>query len=713
MKKVLFLGTSIALALTISGRVFALSGTWTNATSNGNWSTAANWKDGIQANGADYTADFSTLNITGDRTVNLDIIGGRTIGHLVFGDTTPSHNWILSSTSSYILTLDVTSDSPTITVNNQTATISLVLAGNDGMNKLGAGTLILSGANTYTGTTTIRAGTLRYGAAGAIHNDSDVVVDGGTFDVVSHNDSVGVVTLVSGSIIGTSGVLTGKSYSVQSGTISAILGGSNITLTKTTEGTVTLSGTNTYTGLTSVLAGTLAYGASSVISSGPVTVNGATAILNMGSYVDTVATVTVDGGGQITGTGTLTVNSGSGSFEMKSGTVSVNLAGSAALNKTTSGTVTLRGANSYSGITTLSAGVLRATTNAAALGGGTLTLAGGELQLANDTGLNFGRNTAVTANVQITSDRLTSGVGVTHTLGTLSIGAQTLTIARGDNVASGRAGISFSGTVTVSANAIINTEAGAATTLASFSGTSSSKVLTLGGAGNFTVTGAPVNTYLNVSGSGTVTFSGGFSSGNTLSISGSGTVNTGSFTSGNTVNISGTGQVSVGNFTGTNTLNVSGDATVTIGGCSENANNTITISSNGTTTITGNFGASGNDFIFSGGSGNTFISGNYTSTSGADLTLQSGFTGTVTLSGNNTYGSSGSSTTTVSGGILIAANANALGTPTPTVNSGGTLAVASGITLTKVATWNSGSTLAGLGTYRPGTTTAADTSPRA
>ena len=62
-------------------------------------------------------------------------------------------------------------------------------------------------------------------------------------------------------ITGTGGVLTGSSYAVESGTISAILGGSGA-LTKTTTGTVTLSAANTYTGLTTVSAGTLAVGSS-------------------------------------------------------------------------------------------------------------------------------------------------------------------------------------------------------------------------------------------------------------------------------------------------------------------------------------------------------------------------------------------------------------------------------------------------------------------
>src|SRR5688572_16019769 len=69
----------------------AASGTWTlNGTST--WSTGTNWLDGIVADGVGSTADFNTINISGNRTVNLD--SPRTIGNLIFGDTTTTnHGW--------------------------------------------------------------------------------------------------------------------------------------------------------------------------------------------------------------------------------------------------------------------------------------------------------------------------------------------------------------------------------------------------------------------------------------------------------------------------------------------------------------------------------------------------------------------------------------------------------------------------------------------
>jgi fibronectin-binding autotransporter adhesin len=173
--------------------------TWGNS-AGGSWATPSNW-DTIP-NAIDAVANFATLDITADTTVTLN--GNFTVGSLIFGDIAPAafpgpaSNWIVNAgtPSSSTLTLNVSSGTPTINVVNptaqpinsagppaadafyklfvdQTATINAVLTGSKGMNKTGYGTLVLSRANTYTGTTSVQNGalTLDFSAAGAPANN--------------------------------------------------------------------------------------------------------------------------------------------------------------------------------------------------------------------------------------------------------------------------------------------------------------------------------------------------------------------------------------------------------------------------------------------------------------------------------------------------------------------------------------------------------------
>ena len=219
-----------------------------------------------------------------------------------------------------------------IDTNSQNVTYASNLTSAGGtLEKLGAGTLTLNGTNTYSGTTTVRSGTLAIGASERIANTSNLLVNGGTFDVGAFNETVGTVTMSSGSI-GGSGNLTGTSYALQGGTVNAILGGG---------GAVTVSGNTTTLGS----AGRLGSGKALTISGGQLTIAGAESVA---SYQQT--------GGMLGGTGnTLTSTA---AYDLQAGTVNANLGGSIGVNKTTAGTLTLTGSNSYAGITTVSAGTL-------------------------------------------------------------------------------------------------------------------------------------------------------------------------------------------------------------------------------------------------------------------------------------------------------------------------------------------------------------------
>ncbi|AHF89580.1 autotransporter [Opitutaceae bacterium TAV5] len=144
----------------------AVDGEWTNG-KGGNWTTPGNWKDGQIADGPGATATFGQTRIASDRGVIN--VGDRTVGHIVFDN---DKQWNLSG-GTLTLATDTPSKQPTLTVKGKGQHfIAATLEGTRGFSKSGAGRVILSGKNTYTGPTLIRAGQLvlrsdnGFGAAG-------------------------------------------------------------------------------------------------------------------------------------------------------------------------------------------------------------------------------------------------------------------------------------------------------------------------------------------------------------------------------------------------------------------------------------------------------------------------------------------------------------------------------------------------------------------
>jgi autotransporter-associated beta strand protein len=143
-----------------------------------------------------------------------------------------------------------------LTVNqNSDTTFSGQISGTGSLVKNGGGTLELKGGNTYSGTTTINAGTLLVTEGSAISNDGDVVINaGGRLALHSYGETVAKIS-GSGRIFLDYGALV-TSFIGSTAFAGEIYGTGS--LFKYGSGTLTLSGTNTFTGEIGVLGGTLA-----------------------------------------------------------------------------------------------------------------------------------------------------------------------------------------------------------------------------------------------------------------------------------------------------------------------------------------------------------------------------------------------------------------------------------------------------------------------
>ena len=305
----------------------------------------------LRLGGANVIPNISRVTAATNGVLNLNAFS-ETVGSLAGAGN-------ITNTGA-LATLTIGADNTTDA--NFSGVLSAITATNLSLTKIGSGKQALSGANTYTGTTQIDSGILQLGNGGTTGslNPLSAITDNATL-AFNRSDTITQGTQFNSVISGTGGI------------------------TQIGSGTTVLNGANTYTGLTLVSAGTLSYGASNVIATGPVTVNGATAVLALGAnQSDSVGTLTVDGGGSITGSGISSLTS-TGTFEMKSGSVSAILAGGVALNKTTSGTATLSGVNTYTGITTVSAGTLAI--SGSPTGNSAMTISGGTLKL--DYGTNI------------------------------------------------------------------------------------------------------------------------------------------------------------------------------------------------------------------------------------------------------------------------------------------------------------------------------------
>jgi autotransporter-associated beta strand protein len=219
----------------------------------------------------------------------------------------------------------------------------------------GAGTLTLSGANTYGGGTTVSGGRLVMGTAAALGSTTaPLAVTGGTLDLDGHSLAVGTLSGSVGGVIesGQAGPVTLTVSSTATSTFAGNLrdGAGTLTLVKAGTGTLTLSGTNAYSGGTAINSGVLAVASAGGLgSAGPISFGGGTLRFS--------ASNTTDYSGRF-------VTTAGEAYALDTNGQSVSLAtplesDGGMLTKFGGGTLSLTAANTFTGTTTITAGVLR------------------------------------------------------------------------------------------------------------------------------------------------------------------------------------------------------------------------------------------------------------------------------------------------------------------------------------------------------------------
>ncbi len=547
--------------------------------------------------------------------------------------------------------------------------------------KQGAGTLILNAENTYTGGTTISGGTLvatNVDALGSGDVTDDATLElntGGTFDnaiggsgnvvksgadtltLSGSNSYTGGTTISGGTLVASNVEALGTGDVTNNATLELNTGGDFINniggtgrVEKSGDDTLTLSGSNTYTGGTLINGGTLVASNVEALGTGDVTDN-ATLALNTGGTFDNA----ISGSGQVVKSGdeTLTLsgtNSYTGGTTISGGTLvatNVEALGSgdvtddATLELNTGGTfdnaisgsgqvvksgdkmLTLSGANSYSGGTLISDGTLVAS-NVEALGTGDVT---NNATLALNTGGDFTNNISGSGQVvKSGDDTLTLSGANTYTGGT-TISGGTLVATNVDALGTGD--------VTNSSTLELNT-----------GGTFDNAI---SGSGQVVKSGDET---LTLSGSNTYT-GGTLISGGTLVATNVDALGTGDVTDNATLELN-TGGTFDNVISGSGQVVKSGDDTLTLSGANSYTGGTLI--SGGTLVATSVEALGSGDVtdnaVLELNTGGTFDN----AISGSGQVVKSGDK-TLTLSGANSY----TGGTTISGGTLVASNVEALG----------------------------------------------------
>ena len=577
--------------------------------SGGNWANSGNLTIGSAGNG--------TLNLTGIGTVS---VGGGLVTLANTSGKTGTLNLGNGTTAGTLSAATITGGNGTAVVNiNQSGSYSLGsnMTGSLALRHTGTGTTTLTGTNTYAGATTISAGTLQVG-------------DGGTAGSLASN------------VTNNAALAFNRS---DNSTYSGVISGTGA-VTKLGGGALTLNGSNTYTGATTISAGTLQVATGGSITGGALYIGkttGDNGTLNLtGGSIDHYGQNDYVGSESSGATGVGTVNVSAGTWINNS--FEIGTYGAGTLNL--SGTGNITSADCYLGYE--------------GTGNGTANVSGGSWTVS---GLDIGEFGTGTLNLTGGNVTVTGAVGwgsylgwSTGGLGTANVSGGTWATNRelllGGDGGTGILNISGTGLVT-------NTEGylgGYSESSRMGDGIANISGGTWTNSGNLTV-GLGGNGTLNLTDNGTVTAGGilklasDAGSTGTLNLGNgttAGTLSAATITGGNgtaVVNINQSSSYSLGsNMTGSLSLNHIGTGTTTITGANTYSGNT-TVSA-GTLNVNGSTSASSRFTVASGATlgGNGTIGG---ATMIYGIHSPGNSPGIQTFSGNLTYDTSGGNGPTV------------------------------------------------------------------
>jgi fibronectin-binding autotransporter adhesin len=362
---------------------------------------------------------LATSLVTGaSRTGGLTKTGSGTLSILASntytGATTISQGTLQignsGTTGSVSASSSITGSAGTTLVFNRTDTIrqgtdfGSVIGGSINVTQSGMGTLVLNGANTYTGTTTISQGTLQIG-------------NGSTTGALS----------TSIAITGSSGATLAfnRTNTVTQGTdFNSTIGG-GVRVVQNGTGALVLNGSNSYSGGTVVSSGILTAGTTTALGTGTATVNGGT--LQYAAPIQNVAATVVNNGGTLavrvggsgftsgnldqlfSGTGGTTLNSGAMvALDTTNGgfTYSSVISGNTGIQKIGTNNLVLSSSNTYLGVTRLTNNALNSVVFAN----------GGQAS-------SLGASSSAASNLIIENGAQINGSGTTDRLFTLGIGS--------------------------------------------------------------------------------------------------------------------------------------------------------------------------------------------------------------------------------------------------------------------------------------------------